>query len=160
MIIWGWRWVVDACWYTLLYAIWLQMNISFYLTSESHHTCLDADNIVITYLQNIVRISDVMVTSRITTYPSRKRISNVRKKRRDCYRWYVAAETLLWCHNGLMASQITSLTIVYSTIHSGADQRKHQSFASLAFCDRWIPRTNGQCFHFMTLSWKYYRRSQ
>ena len=32
-----------------------------------------------------------------------------------------------------MASQITSLTIVYSTVHSGADPRKHQSSASLAF---------------------------
>ena len=31
-----------------------------------------------------------------------------------------------------IASQITSLTIVYSTIYSDADQRKHQSFASLA----------------------------
>ena len=33
----------------------------------------------------------------------------------------------------LMASQITSLTIVYSTVYSGADQRKHQRSASLAF---------------------------
>ena len=32
-----------------------------------------------------------------------------------------------------MASQITSLTIDYSTVYSGADQRKHQSSASLAF---------------------------
>ena len=32
-----------------------------------------------------------------------------------------------------MASQITSLTIVYSIVYSGADQRKHQSPASLAF---------------------------
>ena len=32
-----------------------------------------------------------------------------------------------------MASQITSLTIVYLTAYSGADQRKHQSSASLAF---------------------------
>ena len=32
-----------------------------------------------------------------------------------------------------MASQITSLTIVYSTVHSGADERSHQRFASLAF---------------------------
>ena len=32
-----------------------------------------------------------------------------------------------------IASQITSLTIVYSTVHSGTDQRKHQSSASLAF---------------------------
>ena len=34
---------------------------------------------------------------------------------------------------GAMASQITSPTIVYSTIYLGADQRKHQSFASLSF---------------------------
>ena len=40
-----------------------------------------------------------------------------------------------------MASQITSLTIVYSTVHSGADQRKHQSSASLAFVRgiHWLP---------------------
>ena len=34
---------------------------------------------------------------------------------------------------GAMASQITSLMIVYATAHSGADQRKHQSTTSLAF---------------------------
>ena len=32
-----------------------------------------------------------------------------------------------------MASQITSLTIVYSTVYSDTDQRKHQISASLAF---------------------------
>ena len=32
-----------------------------------------------------------------------------------------------------IASQITSLTIVYSIVHSGRDQRKYQSSASLAF---------------------------
>ena len=50
---------------------------------------------------------------------------------------------------GAMASQITSLTIAYSTVYSGADQRKHQGFAWLAFVrvftgDRWIARKNGQ----------------
>ena len=50
---------------------------------------------------------------------------------------------------GAMASQITSLTTVYSTIIQGADESKHQSSASLAFVweftgDRWIPRTKGQ----------------
>ena len=44
---------------------------------------------------------------------------------------------------GAIVTYITSLTIVYSTVYSGADQRKHQSSASLAFM-RWIPRTNGQ----------------
>ena len=34
---------------------------------------------------------------------------------------------------GAMTSQITSLTIVYSTVYPGSDQRKHQSSASLAF---------------------------
>ena len=61
-----------------------------------------------------------------------------------------------------VASQIISLTIVYSIVYSGADQRKHQSSAPLAFVrgihrDRWIPRSNGQlrgkCFHLMTSSW-------
>ena len=61
-----------------------------------------------------------------------------------------------------VASQITSITTVYSIVHSGADQRKHQSSASLAFVrgihrDRWISNTKGQlggrCFHLMTSSW-------
>ena len=34
---------------------------------------------------------------------------------------------------GAMASQITSLTIAYSSIYSGADERNYQSSASLAF---------------------------
>ena len=61
-----------------------------------------------------------------------------------------------------IASQITRLTVVYSTVYSDAGQRKHQSSASLAFVwgihrDRWIPRTKGlfrgKCFHLMTSSW-------
>ena len=42
---------------------------------------------------------------------------------------------------GAITSQITSLMIVYSTVYSGADQRKHQSSASLAFVreiHRWL----------------------
>ena len=34
---------------------------------------------------------------------------------------------------GTVASQVTSLTIVYETVYSDADQSKHQSSASLAF---------------------------
>ena len=34
---------------------------------------------------------------------------------------------------GTIASQFTSLTVVYSTVYSDADQRKYQSSASLAF---------------------------
>ena len=44
----------------------------------------------------------------------------------------------LWLHYGdvimgAIASQVISLTIVYSTVYSDAGQRKHQSSASLAF---------------------------
>ena len=47
---------------------------------------------------------------------------------------------------GAMASQITSLTIVCSTVYSSADQSKHKNSASPAFVreftgDRWIPHT-------------------
>ena len=46
-----------------------------------------------------------------------------------------------------IASQITSLTTVYKTVYSGADQRKHPRHWPLCrefTGDRWIPRTNGQ----------------
>ena len=36
----------------------------------------------------------------------------------------------------MMASQITGVPIVYSTVCSGADQRKYQSAASMAFVRR------------------------
>ena len=67
-----------------------------------------------------------------------------------------------------MASQITNLTVVYSTVYPDADQRKHQSSASLAFVwgihrDRWIPHAKGQlrrkCFHLMTSSWNRWQLS-
>ena len=49
----------------------------------------------------------------------------------------VGHESLCWHYYdvimGAVASQITSLTIVYSTVYSGAYQSKHQSSASLAF---------------------------
>ena len=47
------------------------------------------------------------------------------------------------------ALQITNVMIVCSTVCSGADQRKHQSSASLAYVreitgDRWIPVSNAE----------------
>ena len=61
-----------------------------------------------------------------------------------------------------MASQITSLTIVYSTVYLGTAERKHQAPRHWPLCreftgDRWIPRTNGQwrgkCFNLMASSY-------
>ena len=63
---------------------------------------------------------------------------------------------------GMMASQITSLTILYWTVYSGPDQRKHQVPRHRPLCgeftgDWWIPCTNvrlcGKWFHWMTSSW-------
>ena len=54
----------------------------------------------------------------------------------DWPRWPASCSISLHYDDVIMdsiASQITSLTIVYSTVHSGADQSKHQSSASLAF---------------------------
>ena len=86
----------------------------------------------------------------------------------------------IWCHQSTMsnnhpsqyhytgvimsaiASQITSLRIVYSTVYSDADQRNIKAPPHWPMCgevtgDRWIPRTNGhwrgKCFHLMTSSW-------
>ena len=63
-----------------------------------------------------------------------------------------------------MASQITGVAIVYSTVCSGADQRKHQSSASLAFVrgiHRWPaisphkgPVTRKMFPYLMTSSWE------
>ena len=46
---------------------------------------------------------------------------------------YVFTFSLQWRHNGSDGVSIPSLSTVCSTIYSGADQRKHQSSASLAF---------------------------
>ena len=54
---------------------------------------------------------------------------------------------------GTMASQMTSLTIVYSTVYSGADQRRHQSSVSLAFV--WgIHRWPVNSLHKWPVTWK------
>ena len=68
----------------------------------------------------------------------------MRKDITQAVRLLSLSETLLGCRYvpghycdvimGAMASQITSLTIVYSTVHSGPDERKHQSSALLAIC--------------------------
>ena len=60
-----------------------------------------------------------------------------------------------------MASQVTSVSIVYSTVCIGADHRKHQSSASLALMrgiHKWSVNSPhkgqlpGKCFHLMTSS--------
>ena len=49
------------------------------------------------------------------------------------YQWYFTLPHYGDVIMGMIASQITSLPIVYLIVYSGADQRKHQSSASLPF---------------------------
>ena len=53
----------------------------------------------------------------------------------------------------MVASQITSLTIVYSSVNSGAEERKQQSSASLAFV-RGIHRWPVTSLHKGPIMWK------
>ena len=105
----------------------------------------------------------IHVSKRARAHPWRNyRAHMLRQKRRRSWRYLEATITwrlgdkgrqFLFHYSdvimGTITSQTTSLTIVYSTVYSDADQRKHQSSASLAFVreftvDRWIPHTNGQ----------------
>ena len=55
---------------------------------------------------------------------------------------------------GAIESQITSLTIVYSAVYSGAVQRKHRSSALLAFV-RGIHRFTIVRSRFLKVQWNY-----
>ena len=67
----------------------------------------------------------------------RKKCSQFRSIQRSCH-WEDQADEWHQIYNrdvimGAIASQITSLTIVCTTVYSDGDKRKHQSSASLAF---------------------------
>ena len=102
--------------------------------------------------------------------------SNKNKIRMMCVaRWIWGLTTpLYWWMGGnkhyidvtmtTMASKITSLTVVYSIVYSDADQRKHQSSASLAFVwgihrDRWIPRTKASYAENVSIWWRHHECS-
>ena len=60
-----------------------------------------------------------------------------------------------------MASQITSLVIVYSTVYSGADQRKHQAPRHWPLCggftgDRLIPAQMASNAENVSIWWRHY----
>ena len=60
-----------------------------------------------------------------------------------------------------MAYQITIVSVVYSTVCLGADQRKHLSSASLTFVwgihrDLWIPRTKDEWRGKVSIWWRHH----
>ena len=66
----------------------------------------------------------------------------------ECHKWHYNDAIL-----SMMASQVTSLTIVYSSVYSGTDQRKHQSSESLAFV-RGIHQWPVNSMHKGPVKWK------
>ena len=57
---------------------------------------------------------------------------------------------------GAIASQITSLTIVYSTVYSDADQSIHQSSASLAFWPDEFPAQMASNAENVSIWWRHH----
>ena len=81
-----------------------------------------------------------------TRKPAMKWLFNLSIKDRDLIILYSQYHCCLWTHYSddtmsAITSQNTCLIIVYSTVYSAADQRKHQSSASLAFVKgiHWSP---------------------
>ena len=71
--------------------------------------------------------------------------------------WYHYCDIIM----GVMVSEITSLTIVYLTIYSRTDQRKHLSSLSLAFVQgihrsRWIPTQMASNAENVSIWWHYH----
>ena len=59
---------------------------------------------------------------------------------------------------GMIASQIISLTIVYSTVYSDSEQRKHQSSASLAFVRGEFPAQMASNAENVSIWWRHHDR--
>ena len=72
-----------------------------------------------------INVFKEMVNSIVSMFTCVKQIVHIERDRK-IYHYDDVIMTML-------ASQITSLTVIYSIVYSGVNQRKHQSSASLAF---------------------------
>ena len=107
----------------------------------SSHSAFTAQNI---FFGNIPHVIAYYITDLITTH-KRHSLAHPHGRIVECLLWVLRRKVFVVL-NGFgvvvhysdvimdtVASQITSLSIVYSTVYSDADQRKHKSSASLAF---------------------------
>ena len=120
-----------------------------------------------TYIWGMISLFQWDSTMLTLTYfkPCKMKIRDGIQRYDICYGFQLHAEATPTHYNDVimttMASQITSLTVVYSTVYSDADQRKHQSSASLAFVwgihrDRWIPRTKASYATNVSIWWRHH----
>ena len=109
-------WFIDVWWISNYLFPWLLTLILNTLTTE----LLDQNSLVnlTNYLANDILLSMTWQQASIFNITSQV-----------LYRHMHYSDVMM----GMMVSQITNLPIVYLTVYSGGDQRKHQSSASLAF---------------------------
>ena len=90
------------------------------------------DSFLYIYTATIVHLSKVseMLQTQLFQFVVINQLENIAFDINVCWAMLIHYDDVIM---GTIASQITSLTIVYSTVYSGADQSKHQSSASLAF---------------------------
>ena len=86
---------------------------------------------------NVAKRADVWCTTRTISPSINLSVNSTKHNIAHCQAMSAAYGEMINHYDDVtmsrIASLITSLTIVYSTVYSGADQRKHQSPASLAF---------------------------
>ena len=126
----------------------LAMEILQFCTKPSNYNCVSFMKLVTS--QHTISCSFWWLISWMKTFQIQ--IQNIlycfllHKRARNMNIWHIQPRFLFRCSQtngrsnhyddvimGAIASQITSLTIIFSTVYSGADQSKHQSTASLAF---------------------------
>ena len=105
----------------IFYHVWLvfQKCILIFLQRIYH----------ITAMKTPLKTDDANLVAPCDTTGCQKYMYNTRSCRWRRSRHHHYSDVIM----STMASQIASLTIVYPTVDSGADQQKHQSSASLAF---------------------------
>ena len=119
-------------------------TINFYRFSDGHVTVMNSHRTRPLYPINQHRhgcsCEEAMASTAmvLTYFPSNIPTSALERLNRHRYVIYIDRGSIHANHNNEVimstkASKITSITIVYSTVYSGADQRKLQSPASLAF---------------------------
>ena len=77
----------------------------------------------------------------------------------NSFQWYAAIKCWLYYGDvimGAIASQIISLTIVYSPVYSDADEIKHQNSASLAFVPGEFPAQMASNAENVSIWWRHH----
>ena len=119
--------IQDRNWFHPIY--WYRLNVNHLsVTSIENlaHSCTGGQqNIKFVLIKKYYGFSQPQLSNQLLNSPAIIEIISIIVSRREKTSFLVTSRT--------MTSQIICLTIVYSTVYSDTDQRKHESPASLAF---------------------------